>query len=65
MEDNEATLAFPDTQLMGEQLWVSSALSVLRARHALHLSTTLSESYEEAIFALEGLAEHLAEFSHA
>jgi len=32
-----ATLAFPDTRLTSERLWVSSALSVLRAREHEHM----------------------------
>jgi len=58
MEDNQATLAFPETRLEGERLWVSSALSVLRANVAKHSKiSSATFHYQRAIFAMEGLLE--------
>ena len=54
-----ATLAFPDTRLTSERLWVSSALSVLRARQRPYLHPLFYAAYEEAIVAMEGLEAFL------
>ena len=56
------SLAFPDTRLTSERLWVSSALSVLRARHASYVVTDpLYEAYGRAVFHLGCLEALLRE----
>jgi len=55
-------LAFPETHLTSERLWVGSALSVLRARQAVYPpASLLAGAYTHALLALDWLACRLRE----
>lgn len=61
-----ATLAFPETRLTSERLWVSSARSVLRARQAVYPpESLLCGAYTHALLALDWLACRLREEDEA
>jgi len=61
---NVAPIGFPDTRLLSERLWVSSALSVLRAFQAAHAAAgehILALGVSHGIAELALLSDALAE----